>query len=71
MPQVYGSYNGVSKAAQKMYVGVNGASKEIQTMYVGVNGAAVLVYPNAVEPDTFLSHFEVDATATSFSIIRG
>lgn len=70
MPQVYGSYNGVSKAAQKMYVGVNGASKEIQTMYVGVNGAAVKVYP-AIEPDTFLKRFIIDRSATSFSIIRG
>ena len=69
MPQIYGSYGGVSKAAQKIYVGVNDQSKEVQKIYVGVNGASVLVYPTA--RDTFLSHFVVDKTAETFEIVRG
>ena len=70
MPQIYGGSGNISKSAQKIYVGVNDLSKEVQKMYVGVNGQSVLVYPTAA-PDTFLMHFVVDQTATSFEIVRG
>ena len=51
------------------YVEVNGLTKKVKKIYCEDNGVTVLVYPSEVVDGTYLQHFQLGSSTSSFGVI--